>query len=39
VVYQHECDHLDGVLYIDRLKEPTMFGYNDELDLGDLPEV
>lgn len=33
VVYQHECDHLDGVLYVDRLKDPKMFGYNDELDL------
>jgi peptide deformylase len=21
--YQHECDHLDGVLYIDRVKDPT----------------
>ncbi len=33
VVYQHECDHLDGVLYVDRLKDPKKFGYNDELDL------
>ncbi len=33
VVYQHECDHLDGVLYVDRLKDPTKFGYNDELDM------
>lgn len=32
VVYQHECDHLDGVLYIDRLKDPTLFGFNEELD-------
>lgn len=32
VVYQHECDHLDGVLYIDRLKDPRLFGFNDELD-------
>lgn len=32
VVYQHECDHLKGILYIDRLKDPTMFGFNEELD-------
>ncbi len=32
VVYQHECDHLDGVLYVDRLKDPRMFGFNPELD-------
>lgn len=35
VVYQHECDHLDGVLYVDRLKDPRLFGYNAELDAGD----
>jgi peptide deformylase len=32
VVYQHECDHLDGVLYVDRLKDPRLFGFNEELD-------
>lgn len=32
VVYQHECDHLDGVLYVDRLKDPRLFGFNTELD-------
>lgn len=32
VVYQHEFDHLDGILYVDRLKDPRMFGYNEELD-------
>ena len=32
VVYQHECDHLDGVLYVDRLKDPRLFGFNAELD-------
>ncbi|NCS94707.1 MAG: peptide deformylase [Leptospira sp.] len=32
VVLQHECDHLFGVLYVDRLKSPKMFGYNDEID-------
>lgn len=31
VVYQHECDHLDGVLYIDRLSDMRLFGYEDEL--------
>lgn len=35
VVYQHECDHLDGVLYVDRLKDPKLFGYNLELDESD----
>ena len=23
--YQHECDHLDGVLFIDRVEDPTTF--------------
>ncbi len=32
VVYQHECDHLDGVLYIDCLKSPLLFGFCDELE-------
>lgn len=31
VVYQHECDHLDGVLYVDRLSDTRLFGYEDEL--------
>lgn len=35
VVYQHEIDHLDGVLYVDRIKDPKLFGYNDELDMGE----
>ena len=35
VVYQHECDHLNGILYVDRLKDPNLFGYNDELDMAD----
>lgn len=33
VVYQHECDHLNGILYVDRLKDPKLFGFNDELEL------
>lgn len=32
VVYQHECDHLAGVLYVDRLKDPRLFGFNEELE-------
>lgn len=32
IVYQHECDHLDGVLYVDRLKSPKLFGFTDEVD-------
>lgn len=30
-VVQHECDHLDGVLYPMRLKDMRMFGYEDTL--------
>ena len=32
VVFQHECDHLEGVLYVDRLKDPRLFGFNEELE-------
>ncbi|WCL47839.1 peptide deformylase [Leptospira sp. GIMC2001] len=32
IVLQHECDHLFGVLYVDRLKSPKLFGYNEEID-------
>jgi len=39
VVYQHECDHLDGILYVDRLVDPKLFGYNDELDLAESIDV
>ena len=31
IVFQHEYDHLDGILYPDRISEPTMFGYTEEL--------
>lgn len=31
VVYQHECDHLFGTLYIDKLKDTRLFGYNDSI--------
>ena len=30
-VVQHECDHLDGVLFPDRLRDPTTFGFEAEL--------
>ncbi len=32
VVYQHECDHLEGILYVDRLKDPSLFGFSEELN-------
>ena len=32
VVYQHECDHLEGILYVDRITDMTKFGFNEELD-------
>lgn len=30
-VVQHECDHLDGILYPQRMSNLGTFGYNDEL--------
>lgn len=30
-VVQHECDHLDGVLYPMRIRDMTKFGFNDAL--------
>ena len=30
-VVQHECDHLDGILYPMRMKDYTQFGYTDVL--------
>jgi peptide deformylase len=30
-VVQHECDHLDGILYPMRIKDMTRFGFNDAL--------
>jgi peptide deformylase len=30
-VIQHECDHLDGVLFPDRLVSPERFGFSEEL--------
>lgn len=30
-IIQHECDHLEGVLFPHRLKDPNMFGYYEEV--------
>jgi peptide deformylase len=30
-VVQHECDHLDGILYPQRIEDITAFGFQDEL--------
>lgn len=30
-VVQHECDHLDGVLYLRRVKDLRLFGFEEEL--------
>jgi peptide deformylase len=30
-VVQHECDHLDGILYPMRIQDMTQFGYTEEL--------
>jgi peptide deformylase len=31
-VVQHECDHLDGILYPQRMRNMKLFGYTDVLD-------
>ena len=31
-VFQHEYDHLDGVLYPDRIEAPMEFGFIEELE-------
>jgi peptide deformylase len=37
-VVQHECDHLDGILYPMRIRDFTRFGFNDALfSDGNLP--
>jgi peptide deformylase len=37
-VVQHECDHLDGILYPMRIRDMAKFGFNDALFPGqDLP--
>ncbi len=30
-VVQHECDHLDGILYPQRMTDLSTFGYNEEI--------
>ncbi len=30
-VVQHECDHLDGILYPQRIEDMTAFGFQEEL--------
>ncbi len=39
IVMQHECDHLDGVLYLDRMTDMSKLGFETEVqryhDLGD----
>lgn len=30
-VVQHECDHLDGILYPERIRDMRSFGFTDEL--------
>ena len=37
-VLQHEFDHLDGCLYVDRITDPTRFAYDEEFDRYILPE-
>ncbi|MEM6512056.1 MAG: peptide deformylase [Pseudomonadota bacterium] len=31
IVFQHEHDHLDGILYPDRIEDRTKFGFEEEL--------
>ena len=35
-VVQHECDHLDGVLFVDRLEDSRAFGFTEELQAAGL---
>jgi peptide deformylase len=36
-VVQHECDHLDGILYPMRMDDLSTFGYSEEMGRADLP--
>jgi peptide deformylase len=38
-VVQHECDHLDGILYPMRIRDMRLFGFSDVLDLQHDPEM
>ena len=35
-VVQHECDHLDGRLFVDRLQDSSAFGFTEELQAAGL---
>ncbi len=35
VVVQHECDHLDGILYPMRMTDMSRFGFTEELFPGE----
>lgn len=37
-VVQHECDHLEGLLYLMRIKDFSRFGFADVLQTGQTPE-
>jgi len=37
-VVQHECDHLDGILYPMRVRDFSRFGFTDVLEAGANPE-
>lgn len=37
-VVQHECDHLDGMLYPMRIRDLRNFGFVDELGFANVPE-
>ncbi|MFA6314431.1 MAG: peptide deformylase [Sterolibacterium sp.] len=37
-VVQHECDHLDGILYPMRMRDFSRFGFTDVLQAGSTPE-
>ena len=30
-VVQHECDHLDGILYPQRMEDLSLFGFADDM--------
>ena len=33
-VVQHECDHLDGILYPMRMTDMSLFGFTEEMTRG-----
>ena len=37
-VVQHECDHLDGILYPMRVRDLRQFGFSDELGFAGVPD-